>query len=124
MTEPMHERLSWLEHHGCRILYVDLRECPTEVYLDTAQAVIEFMARQPLESVRVISDVSGSYATAKIVEATKNMSKLTRPYSLKSAVVGIDSIKRILLRAINLFSKRDIKGFLHLEDALQWIVED
>ena len=42
----------------------------------------------------------------------------------KSAILGINKPKAILLRGVNLFSKLDVRAFDTKEEALDWLVSE
>jgi hypothetical protein len=115
----------WIEHKGVRIQYADytgfrgdLKGLKAEVEYASSQTL-----REPLNSVLSLVNVTDTIGTEEIVEYLKHAAARTKPYIRKMAIVGVQSYKRILLRAVVAFTGQDIKPFGTLEEAKDWLVQ-
>ena len=97
--------------------------------LDTDEALAEIertkaiIAQHPPESLRTLTYVAGSRYTAPVIEAMKDLVAHNRPYVKAAAVVGMNTLHRIIYRAVIAFSRRNIQVFDDLESAKDWLVE-
>lgn len=99
-------------------------------YEDIEEAVplIEECAKQirqrPENSVLTLTIVADGKFNAELVEKLKGLTKGNGPYVRKAAIVGITGIYKIVMTAINIFSKRDFKHFDSKEEAIKYLLED
>jgi hypothetical protein len=75
-------------------------------------------------NLRVLTDVTGSYGSKENLDELKALTKKGSPYIVKSAIVGVVGIKRILLDAVTAFVGRPIKAFDTRDAALDWLASD
>lgn len=116
------ERTRFIEHEGTRILlqdYSGLRE--PRAALDEIRRSREVVARQPPNSLRILTDVREARYNAAVLQALKEMAAHNAPYVRASAITGMSGLHRIAYQAVILFSKRNIRIFDAREDALDWL---
>jgi hypothetical protein len=116
------ERTRFIEHKGRRILLLDysgIRD-PQEA-LSEVKRSMEFVARQPRNSLRVMTYVRDARYNAAVLQAMKELAAHNAPYVKASAVVGMSGLHRIAYQAVILFSKRNIKTFDDQPEALEWL---
>jgi hypothetical protein len=89
------ERVAFLEHHGKRILHVDLSE------LKEPEQIIEVLSRarpvidaQPPKSLLLLTNCLGARYEARGAEAVKGYSKVNSPFIRASAVTGGSASRR------------------------------
>jgi hypothetical protein len=113
-----------IEHRGKQILLLDYSDV-----MDTAEALRyiaetkAIIAQHPPESVRTLTYVRGSRYTAPVIDAMKDLVAHNRPYVKAAAVVGMNTLHRIIYRAVITFSRRNIQVFEDLEPAKDWLAE-
>lgn len=123
ITEPGQPRTRMIEHKGTPIMLLDYSDI-----MDTAQALAEIektkalIAQHPPASVRTLTYVRGSRYTAAVIDAMKELVAHNRPYVKAAAVVGMNTLHRIIYRAVITFSRRNIEVFEDLEQAKDWLV--
>jgi hypothetical protein len=99
-------------------------------YEDISEAVplIEECATQIRQrsenSVLTLTTVAEGKFNAELVEKLKGLTKGNSPYVRKAAVVGITGVYKIVMTAVNIFSKRDFKLFDNKEDAIKYLLQD
>lgn len=121
---PQTQRVRFIEHRGATLLLIDfsglhraediLRE------IDAARGIIR---SQPLNSVRVLSNVTGAKYSPPVMDAMKELTAGNRPYVRHSAVAGMERVHRVLYRAVLLFSRRSIEVFDTVDKARDWLAE-
>lgn len=124
ITEPGQPRTRMIEHRGRQIMLLDYSDI-----LDTEEALREIektkaaIAAHPPASLRTLTYVRGSRYTATVIDAMKDLVAHNKPYVTAAAVVGMNTLHRIIYRAVVAFSRRNIHVFDDLEQAKDWLVE-
>jgi hypothetical protein len=124
ITEPGQPRTRLIEHRGRRIMLLDYSDV-----MDTEQAMRviaeskQLIAQQPPASVLTLTYVRGARYSAPVIDAMKDLVAHNRPYVKAAAVVGMNTLHRIIYRAVTAFSSRHIAVFDDLEAAKDWLVE-
>jgi len=116
--------VAFIQHKGVRVLLLDVTHSPNEA--DNAAAfktAQEMVGREPPQSVRLLTDVSGTHYTSEGVDVMKAFSKAVTPQMKASAAVGITGLKRVIVMSLNALTGRDIKMFDTREAALDWLAE-
>lgn len=99
-------------------------------YEDISEAVplIEECARQirqrPENSVLTLTTVAEGKFNTELVEKLKGLTKGNGPYVRRAAVVGITGVYKIVMTAVNIFSKREFKLCESKEEAIQYLLEE
>ena len=117
------ERTRFIDHQGTRILLLDfagIREPDQAVH--EIRLSRDFVARQPKNSLRVMTLVRNARYNAAVLQAMKELAAHNAPYVRASAVVGMGGLHRIAYQAVILFSKRNIRTFDDEAAALDWLV--
>jgi hypothetical protein len=117
------ERTRFIEHKGKRILLLDyagVRD-PDEAVASIRHSM-DLVARQPLNSLLVMTVVRDARYNAAVLQAMKELAAHNAPYVKASAVVGMSGLHRIAYTAVLMFSKRNIKTFDEEAQALDWLV--
>lgn len=119
----------FIEHNGKQVLVFDFSTpLPEEQAIarvsDARQVVADLAAKNPGIQLLILTDVQDAQFSQPIVDAIKAMAKHNKPYARKSAVVGLDAFKRIVVRLVALFSGRDIRAMESRAQALAWLTTD
>lgn len=124
ITEPGQPRTRLILHRGRQIMLLDYSGVN-----DTGEALSEIekskavIASHPPDSLLTLTYVKGSRYTAPVVEALKQLVAHNKPYVKAAAVVGMNTLHRIIYRAITAFSSRNIQVFEDLDEAKDWLVQ-
>jgi hypothetical protein len=114
--------VKWIRHKDKDILFVDLSNVQqTSIEIEAAQEAEKIIKTQPKDSVLTLIDYTGMHYDVTGVEAQKNYSSAVAPYVRASAAVGIDGLKKIILRSVARITSRNIKLFDDLESAKDWL---
>ncbi len=116
------ERIRFIEHHGQRILLVDLSGCNPDEIAGLANQVPVYVTREPEGSVLLLADFTNSKVTREAVERVKIAAAVDRRHVKRSAWVFNGNIPKPLHDAVQTFSSRDIPKFATREDAMEYLV--
>jgi hypothetical protein len=114
----------WISHKGKRILYTDIASQKTEELLDIVERVKPEFAKEPLNSVLCICNVTGGKINTEINKAVKELEKYIDPYTKITAVIGLEGLQKILFNSVLMFTKsKKLTTKNSKEEALDWLVE-
>jgi len=71
----------------------------------------------------ILSDLSNSYIFGDALDALKKSGAKIKPYTHKTALLGITGAKSILLKTANALLNLNMKPFDNKEEALKWLTE-
>lgn len=115
------DRVTFIKHNGKELLSLDFSNCkPAEVFLviDEAKQVIR---TRPENSVLTLTDVTSMRFDDRVTQQMKEFTVHNKPYVKAAAVVGVEGVKKIILNAVMLFSKRKFHTFDTIESAKNWL---
>ena len=117
-------RTEFIVYKGFRILDLDLRGSKDiNQNIAAFQLAQKLAMKEPLKSLRLLTDVTDAHYTAEGVSVMKDFSKATTPYMKASAAVGVTGIKKIIVQSLMKLAGRDIRLFDTREQALEWLVD-
>ena len=124
ITEAGQPRTRMIEHRGRQIMLLDYSDImtPEEAFAEIAKTKA-LIAQQPPASVRTLTYVRGSRYTAAVIDGMKDLVAHNRPFVKAAAVVGMNTLHRIMYRAVVAFTRRNIEVFDDLEQAKDWLAE-
>ena len=120
----MHERIRFIDHHGRRILLVDLSNCSADEVEEIVHRDPDYISVQPRGSVLVLTDFSGAAFDRDALRAMKETAVFDKPFVKKSALIGTESFPREFYDELKSFSRRELRIFKTREEALNWLAAD
>lgn len=114
-------RVIVINHKGKNIVCINLSNATVEeisLILKEASTVI---SRQGAKTARILTDVTNATYTRQVSEAIKSFTANNTPYVHASAVIGIDGVRQVLLQAVILLTRREIKVFSNRQAALDFL---
>jgi hypothetical protein len=115
-------KVDFIMHQGVRILVLDVSHTKNiDENIAAFTAGREMAIKEPLKSVRLLTDVTQAHYTTEGVEVMKEFSKTCTPYIKASAVVGVSGIKRIIVQSLIKLTGRHIEIFGDRDKALEWL---
>ena len=117
------ERSKFIEHKGREIYILDFTDCTQEEIIAIINECARLVRSRPEKSVRTLTIVNDVSFNNKIVGKLSDLTLGNAPYVDKAAVVGMTGLHKVLLSAIEMFSKREFHGFDLLEEALDFLAE-
>jgi len=86
--------VEFILHKGVRILDLDIRGSKdVDQNIAAFRLAQELAIKEPLKSLRLLTDVTEAHYTSDAVSVLKEFSKSTTPYMKASAVVGVTGVK-------------------------------
>jgi hypothetical protein len=125
----MNERIKWITHKGKEILFMDFSSLSSDemvkVILDVEKYYESDIIPQGKKDLLLLSDITEARVFGDSLNETKRVVKKFRPYSKKSAMVGLSAAKTVLLATINFFAgeTKASKPFATIEEAKDYLVE-
>jgi hypothetical protein len=113
--------VSWVEHRGHQILYVDYRRLGSSECIDTLHAHAAAVHASP-EPVLTLVDGRGAHFTNEFMWAAKAAGSTNNLWTRKRAAVGADGFNRVLLALFNeAASPVPMEAFGTIEEALEYL---
>ena len=115
-------KVEFILYKGGRILNLNVRDCKdVDQNIAAFRLAQEMAMKEPLKSLRLLTDVTQTHYTTEAVNVLKEFSKATTPYMKASAVVGVTGVKWIIVQSLIKLTGRDIKLFDTRENAREWM---
>lgn len=115
------ERIRFITHREQRILLVDFTDCTAEEVAVIAEWAPDVVTKEPLGSVALLADFSGSQFTKEALERIKITAAVHQPHLKRSAWVLTENLPKALQDSVRSFSARDIPIFATREEALDYL---
>jgi len=120
----MEERIRFITHRGQQILLVDVSNCTAAEMIALAKVLPSHLADEPLGSVLLLADFSGSKFDKTAFESLKQAAVYDRPHLKRSAWVGVEAMPKVFYENLKSFSQRDLPVFTTRGEALDWLVAE
>jgi hypothetical protein len=115
--------VSWIEHGGCRILYVDFRDLGSAECLATLHDATAAIAAAP-EPVLTLVDGRGAKFDSEFMQAAKEVAPQNSQRTRKRAGVGAQGLKGFLVGLYNVAAAPvALRPFPTIEEALAYLTE-
>ena len=118
------DRVRFLTHQGKQVLLVDYSGCARQTVLDILKERASIVLAQPPGSVLLLVDVTGSQFSKDEIEEVKKVAVRERDRVKRAAVVGVESVPKVLVNAVQTFAVRDYHPCPTREAALDWLVQE
>lgn len=118
-------RVAFREHRGVRYLELDFTHM-TELLpvQETCAAAHAAIRREPLGSVRTLTNVTGSHFNKPIVAAMRQLAVDNKPYVRAAAIVGLTGLMKVVYNAIVRLTGRNIVAFDHVDPAREYLARE
>jgi hypothetical protein len=111
-----------VQHKEKNVILVDLANCSPQSTFSILDEAAEVIAKSAPKSALILTDSTNATYNTEVSTAMKNFSSKNTPYVKGSAVVGADAVRKVLVAAIRVATKRDIRTFDTREQAMDWRV--
>ncbi len=115
--------LSYITHKGKRILFIDYTQCKSTPEMLKILDDVRKEYEKPGEPFLAINDFTGTYGSSEFLNAAQKHKELFDSKTIKTAVLGITGIKKILLNGYNAFVKKKQMPFDSKAEALEYLVK-
>jgi hypothetical protein len=113
----------WITHKGKQILFMKFGGLSKEEQLDLIKKCTQIIVDTKRTDNLTMFDVSNMFASEEFMAMTRENSKITTPFVKRSAVIGVEGVKKVLLNALNAVQKKPRVAFSNIEQAKDWLVE-
>lgn len=118
------ERVRLEEHNGHKIVCADCRNCGPDEIVDLCDAVRELVTAQPKHSVCTLTDFSGAQFNRDAITRFKEAAAYDRAHVIRAAIIGVDTLPEVYLKAVQSFSAREFRTFATREEALAYLTSE
>ena len=118
------DRVRFITHHGKQVLFADYTGCTRQTLLDILKERARIVMAQPKGSVLTLVDVTGVETSKEVNDEVKKVAVRERDRVKRAAVVGIESVPKVLFESLKTFAAREYRTFATREEALDWLVAD
>jgi hypothetical protein len=115
--------LSYITYKGKRILFVDYTQCKNTAEMINVLEIVKNEYEKSSNPFLAINDFTGTYGSNEFLNAASKHKELFDSKTIKTAVLGITGIKKILLNGYNAFVKKKQVPFDTKEEALEYLVK-
>jgi hypothetical protein len=123
-SDVVGNRVQFITHKGKRVLSIDYSNCDAALMSAVAEEGHRVIARERLNSVLTLNDLTGAGFDQATVEALKSKVAANAPYVKRAAVIGISGLQRLIYEAVKFFTKRALPLFTTRQEALEYLVKD
>lgn len=110
-------------YEGKEISYIDYRGMNEKEMIQTLEQASEHTLADNKQR-PLLTNIQGAFVLPDFLKRAKEEGKRTRHLTLKSAVIGVDGPKKVLLKFFNLFVGNEMTPFSSEEEALEWLIKD
>ena len=115
--------ISYINHKNKRIIYVDYRGCKCEDDLLLVINKLKEHYERTTENHILLNDFTGAFGTRNFMKhANKLGTEIFDARTTKTAALGIEGLRLVLLTAYNKVVKNKIMHFNSKEEALEYLV--
>ena len=118
------DRVRFLTHQGKQVLLIDYSGCTRQTLLDILKERERIVMAQPPGSVLTLVDVTGVEVSKDVVDEVKKVAVRERDRVKRAAIVGIESVPKVLFESLKTFAARDYHTFATREEAMDWLVQE
>ena len=118
------DRVRFVTHQGKQILLIDYSGCTRQALLDILKESERIVLAQPPDSVLTLADVTGVQVSKDVVDEAKKVAVRERDRVKRAAIVGIESVPKVLFDSVRTFAAREYHTFATREEAMDWLVKE
>ncbi len=114
--------VQWIEYKGHKILYADYRGLVSEdKMLENLKAEEEFY-KTISSKILSLNDYRDTYVSNNFINKVTELGKINKDKNLKSAILGISGVKKLLLNTFSTISGMPVRSFSDETEAKEYLV--
>ncbi|MFN8255772.1 MAG: hypothetical protein U0W24_08805 [Bacteroidales bacterium] len=114
--------LSYINYKGKTILFVDYKGCKTASEMIGILEKVKELYEKSSTPFLALNDFTGTFGSSEFLNAASKHKELFDAKTIKTAVLGITGLKKVLLNGYNAFVKKKQVPFDTKEEALEYLV--
>lgn len=113
----------WIDYQGKKVFFCDYAgyHLNSVGLKNEVTEATEIITREPENSVLLLVDVRDTPGTPENTEYLKNSALACKPNVAKTAVVGVEGYRKMIMRTIGRLSGMALMPFETLEQAKEWL---
>jgi len=116
--------IEWISHNNKKILYIrysglDTKDASEQI-LKATQILVDTKNKNNL----TLSDLRDIYIDQDFINLSKEQGKISKNYTKKAAVIGVEGVKKLFLKTVNTMSENPRVPFSTLEEAKEWLTRE
>jgi hypothetical protein len=116
--------ISYIQYKGKKIQYIDYTHCKNHMEMIKVLDELRLEYEKTTELFISLADFTGTYGSSEFLNEANRLAKdHSDKRMIKSAVLGVTGIKKILLNTYNMFLKNKMVPFDTKEEALEYLVK-
>lgn len=115
------EDKNWIEHDGVKVLYRDYRNLQGEALIAKVREYNQHTQSLKQTDLLMVIDVTDAYVDREGLAAFKQVAAANREKVRKTAVVGLEGVKKFFLDVVVRFSSATIRSFDSVDESLVWL---
>lgn len=118
--------VTWIQHKNSKVLFSNYDGCITADEMINILNTEKNILLQQHEKVLVMSNYQNSFGSPRYMKEVVRVGKLVLKQKIdKTAVLGINGVKKILFNAYLNYSKQNnVRAFFSKEEALEWLTDN
>ena len=116
----------WISYKEKQVLYADYADFGNdhEALEIEVDAITDILLGGPDKSVLLLVDVRNTVGSSEATDCLKKSALKVKEKVHKTAVVGVEGYRKILLRAVSAFSGMDLTPVDDPDEAKEWLVRE
>ncbi len=107
------------------IFFLDLSNMSPDDVIESVPKTVKMVRSRPPKSVLMLTDMTGMRYNSESLDVAKSYTKGNETVMKKSAIFGIDGLKRVTYNAVVRFSgRKNVRAISKIEEALEWLVSE
>lgn len=116
--------IEWITHKGKKILYINYAGLSPKEELEQIDNATKILVETNDKNNLTLSDLRNALINQDFVNRAKEKGKISGHFTKKAAVLGVEGVRKIILKAVNTFSENPREPFSTIEEAKEWLVKD
>lgn len=122
-SPPAGDKTGAYDYKSHQIVFIDLKGVQPEAIESRVEQAKKIIFSSPPDSVLLLTDFRDMRYDKQRTEYAKQVSIDIKPFVKKSALLGIEGMKKIIMQSMIIFSGRtNMKPFPDATNALEWLI--
>jgi len=114
---------SFIYHNNKKVLFVDYSNCQTTNEMIKLLNEVKELYENSSRPFLALNDFTNTFGSSEFMNAAKQHKELFDSKTIKTAVLGITGLKKILLNGYNMFVQKKQAPFDTKEEALAYLTK-
>ncbi|UXX79672.1 hypothetical protein N7E81_00920 [Reichenbachiella carrageenanivorans] len=116
--------VSILNEQNKTIVFTDLSHLSVDDSPVVMSEAVQVISKYPLKSVLSLVDMTEMRFNKVVIARTTDIARKNAPYVSATAIVGLNSVAKLIAKSVIRLTGRNTCLFDNLEEAKQWLLEN